>query len=54
MLKPARRQPPPIDITTLATVTGGIEAFWIANPPMSTVGTGYGAWERSARERGLL
>ena len=47
----------PIDITDrLRDATGGAEAqpFWLPRPPMSPVQTGFGSWERSMRERGLL
>lgn len=37
----------------LAIVTGGMLA-WEAGPAMSGVQTGYGAWERAMKAKGLL
>ena len=42
-----------IDDEALVAVTGGLFS-WEARPPMSSVSTGFGAWERSMKAKGLL
>ena len=37
----------------LAIVTGGLLP-WESSPPMSSAATGFGAWERAMKAKGLL
>jgi hypothetical protein len=54
MTKPhSKTMPTPLLIDQLAIVTGGLLA-WEASPAMSSVPTGFGAWERSLKAKNLL